>query len=616
MSYFWTPEKYILYFSVGTYLLITTAIGTLIVSTGGSASPFIALWMLVGIFASIFGIWGSLPILIATSVFVAGQYIDHNLTNEVVIIIAISSMLPIIASSIIWHSRLYDNDNSNSQAYKNLASELTEVASKSEVVINAIADGVIAIDYKGIIQLINPAAQNIIGWGKQDALALNYKSVLQLENQKSEPVIGAADPIQEVLNTNQQIRTDNLMLVTKNGKKMIVSLVVSPVGDLGSGVIAVFRDITKEKADEREQAEFISTASHEMRTPVASIEGYLGLALNPQTAQIDSRAHEFIMKAHQAAGHLGRLFQDLLDASKADDGRLSNNPKVVDITKFARDIVLGLEQKAQQKGINLIYKPIPKGTKELHLAPVYFVNLDNDHVREIISNLVENAIKYTPQGQVVVDISGDDDHITLSVKDTGIGIPAEDMPHLFQKFYRVENKDTREIGGTGLGLYICRRLAEIMGGRVWAESSRGNGSTFYVELPRISAQDADRLIEQSASPMATYDYRMTSQTSTAARPVINMASSLPGVAQPTIIPTQTTNQLGSTTSQTQQLTTVNTVPRGEALTPEQIAQYVSRQRALAKQNQPRPDSQPLASQAVTRTQQSIAVPIRESRNSG
>src|SRR5690606_7203888 len=109
---------------------------------------------------------------------------------------------------------------------------------------------------------------------------------------------------------------------THSGKKLLISLVVSPVGQIGSGAIIVFRDITKEKAEEREQAEFISTASHEMRTPVASIEGYLGLTLNPATAQIDEKARDFITKAHESAQHLGRLFQGLLDVTKADDGRI------------------------------------------------------------------------------------------------------------------------------------------------------------------------------------------------------------------------------------------------------------------------------------------------------
>ena len=497
ISYLWTPKKHIIPISLIIYLLLASTTAALIVSTGNTSSPFVALWMLISIFAGIFGLWGSMPILIASTVFVAIQYIDRNLTITTLIITIFSSILPLIAGSIIWHGRStkdeVDNDN---KAYRNLANELSEVASKSEVVINAIGDGVIALDSQGVIQLINPAAQNIIGWGKQDAISLSYKSVLKLVNQRDETLDPVNDPIQQALNSNQEIRTNSLNLITNSGNKLMLSLVASPVGTIGSGVIIVFHDVTKEKVEEREQAEFISTASHEMRTPVASIEGYLGLALNFQTATIDERARDFIMKAHASADHLGHLFQDLLDVTKSDDGRLSNNPTVINIVIFIHDLIQGLKQNATDKGLKIIFKPMPDFSIEKFIAPPYYVNLDNNHIREIINNLVENAIKYTSTGEIAIDINGDDERVIISVKDSGIGIPAEDMSHLFQKFYRVDNKATRAIGGTGLGLYLCRRLAEMMGGSIWVESIYNNGSTFFLELPRISAQEANRISEQ------------------------------------------------------------------------------------------------------------------------
>src|SRR5690606_32680368 len=178
-----------------------------------------------------------------------------------------------------------------------------------------------------------------------------------------------------------------LTLITNSGKKLLISLVASPVGQLGSGIIIVFRDITKEKAEERDQAEFISTASHEMRTPVASIEGYLGLALNPATAQIDEKARMYISKAHEVAQHLGRLFQDLLDITKAEDGRLSNNPRAVEVVTFVQDIVEGLRPGAEAKGLILVYKPAPDDAEDdktsRRLNPVFYANVDNDHLREI-----------------------------------------------------------------------------------------------------------------------------------------------------------------------------------------------------------------------------------------
>jgi PAS domain S-box-containing protein len=584
VSYLWIPKKFIFPVTLAIYWLLAATTIALIISTGGISSSFIALWIIVVIFAGIFGLWGSLPILIAISIFTTNQYLGQNLTVGSMIVIALTSILPLIASVIIWHDKSAKEElDSDSRNYRDLANELSDVTSKSEVVINAIGDGVIAVDGQGIVRLINPAAQRIIGWGKQDALALNYKSVLQLVNQKGEPLDTVNDPVQQVLNINQQIRTNDFTAITKGDKKIAISLVVSPVSEVGSGVIAVFHDITKEKAEERGQAEFISTASHEMRTPVASIEGYLGLALNPQTATIDTRARDFILKAHESAEHLGHLFQDLLDVSRADDGRLSNNPKVVDVVTFVHDIVQGLEQKASDRGLRLVYEPIPDGTKERHLAPVCYVNLDNDHIREIVNNLVENAIKYTLAGEVVVDVSGDDDQVIISVKDSGIGINTEDIPHLFQKFYRVDNKDTREIGGTGLGLYICRRLAEIMGGRIWAESTRNKGSTFFVELPRISSKEANHLLEQQTIKAKQEANEAATQSEPANAP---QAASIP-VAK-------------------------NFVPRSNSLTAEQIAAYVSRQRELAQQQTVPPRAIPPetpANQVGTRSQ-SVSIPTR------
>lgn len=581
VSYIWTPPKLILPFAITTFLLLSATVALLILSTGGLESPFIALWMLVVVFSGIFGLWGLIPILLAVSTFAGFEYVAGNLSVDVMVVIGFSGILPLIASFIIWHNKAGGRDESSAdtKAYRSLASELTEVASKSEVVINAIGDGVIAIDNQGIIQLINPAAQMVLGWGKQDALALNYKSVLQLVNGKDEPLDTSNDPIHQVLNTNQQIRTNDLTVVTKSAKKLMISLVVSPVGESGSGVIVVFRDITKEKAEEREQAEFISTASHEMRTPVASIEGYLGLAMNPTTATIDQRAHDYITKAHESAQHLGRLFQDLLDVSKATDGRLSNIPKLIDLTVFVHDVVQGLKQKASDKGLVLTYVPIPDNETSKRIAPVYNVNLDNDHVREIVNNLVENAIKYTPKGQVTVDVTGDDAHVVISVKDSGIGIPAEDMPHLFQKFYRVDNKDTREIGGTGLGLYLCRRLAETMGGRVWAESVYTQGSTFFVELPRLSSSEATILSEQTDLSPAT------EPAAVAPPPPDNNLQAAP--IEPAATETKEPDVKPATS-----------VPRGESLSREQIEAYVAKQKALIAE-QPGANPQPTENPAVS-----------------
>ena len=490
---FWLPRKHETEIGIFVYLLTVAVATTTIITSGGVVSPFLVMWIIVAIFAGFFGavilgIMGLLVILqiIATSV-------QQGINIQFIIGYLFFGFLPLIFSLVLWIRRQKTDDNTS-----NLENRLSAVESKSDVVINAIDDGVLAISKDGNIELINPSAQQIIGWDQGDALGLNWKSVLKLVTSDGKDVEDLENPIAQSLSKNQPTHNDKLFLLTSSEKRILVSIVSSPVGTDGEGVIVVFRDITKEKAEEREQAEFISTASHEMRTPVASIEGYLGLALNPATAHIDEKARDFITKAHESAQHLGRLFQDLLDISKVEDGRMKNNPKIINVNEFLKNIFDGLATKADEKQLNYIFMPdIIDDGKEKSLQPIFYANIDPDHFREVVSNLIENAIKYTPSGEVIVNITGDDKQISVSVKDSGIGIPAEDIPHLFQKFYRVDNSDTREIGGTGLGLYLSRRLAEAMSGNLRVESKYKEGSTFYLEIPRMSSSDAKQRLESA-----------------------------------------------------------------------------------------------------------------------
>ena len=490
---FWLPRKHETEIGIFVYLLTVAVAATTIITSGGVISPFLVMWIIVAIFAGFFGaiilgIMGLLVILqiIATSV-------QQGINIQFIIGYLFFGFLPLIFSLVLWIRRQKTDDNTSS-----LENKLSAVESKSDVVINAIDDGVLAISKDGNIELINPSAQQIIGWDQGDALGLNWKSVLKLVTSDGKDVEDLENPIVQSLSRNQPTHNDKLFLLTSSEKRILVSIVSSPVGTDGEGIIVVFRDITKEKAEEREQAEFISTASHEMRTPVASIEGYLGLALNPATAHIDEKARDFITKAHESAQHLGRLFQDLLDISKVEDGRMKNNPKIINVNEFLKDIFDGLATKASEKQLNYIFMPDIVGeSKEKSLQPIFYANIDPDHFREVVSNLIENAIKYTPSGEVVVNITGDDKQISVSVKDSGIGIPAEDIPHLFQKFYRVDNSDTREIGGTGLGLYLSRRLAEAMSGNLRVESKYKEGSTFYLEIPRMNSSEAKQRLESA-----------------------------------------------------------------------------------------------------------------------
>ncbi len=507
VSYFVAPTQRLKGSATLNYALFLASTTYLVVSTGALDSAYLSLWVAALAFAGWFGLGGVVVGTAALAAFIVHEYLITGLAGGDIVQSVLIGALPLIASFLVWGRSLAaaNQQTKEDKSYHELAGELSKVSGKSEVVINAIGEGVLAIDGQGVIELMNPAAEQLLGWPRHDALTLSYKSILKMKDTKNQAVTDANDPVAQVIASNKPVKNDSFSLETQSGKTFLASITVNPVGQLGQGVIVVFRDITSEKSDERQRAEFISTASHEMRTPVASIEGYLGLALNPATATIDEKARDFITKAHESAQHLGRLFSDLLDVSKADDSRLKNDPKIVDVVPFVHDIVQGLTPKATEKGLRVLYKPMPDGGSAgaatdpvRRLNPVFYANVDNDHLREVAQNLVENAIKYTPKGEVVVDVTGDETHVIISITDTGIGIPREDQAHLFQKFYRVDNSDTREIGGTGLGLYLCRRLAETMGGRIWVESEYKRGSTFFVEVPRTDHDEAQRLIEQAS----------------------------------------------------------------------------------------------------------------------
>lgn len=497
-----TPKKRfapILVFAVFACNITTTAL--LILGSGGvEHSPYLIIWALMSGVSLGVGLLGGALVAGVSIAYMMWRAATYAITDIDIIYVSVSTYVPLLIGYILWGKRRASTKpeiDQEERDYHDLASELRQVAGKSEVVINAIDDGVIALDSQGTIELINPAAQRMIGWGKHDALGLNYRSVLKLVDSRNQPITDTTDPIAKTLTTNQALVDETLSLVTSAGKHILLSIVATPVGQLGAGIIVVFRNVTRKKTEEREQTEFISTASHEMRTPVASIEGYLGLALNPATATIDAKAREFLTKAHAASQHLGHLFQDLLDVTKLDDGRLVSNPEVVDLAPLVSEVVDGFAPMAADKNLRLIFTP----NSSIHTStvnPIYYIDVDPNHFREVLANLVENAVKYTYQGEVVIDMTGDDFHVTISVRDTGIGIPKEDQSHLFQKFYRVDSTDTRTIGGTGLGLYLCRKLTESMGGRIWVESEFGKGSTFFLDFPRLPHEEAMRRIDAAA----------------------------------------------------------------------------------------------------------------------
>lgn len=380
---------------------------------------------------------------------------------------------------------------------------------ESDALLDAIEDGVAFIDQKGTIQVFNPGASTITGWPQEEAIGLDFRSVFKLINDKGEAYTDNQSPFMRVFQERTVIRDNQATLISRSNKHIAIHVSVSPLWSddkqVVTGAVAVFRDVSVERGEERQRAEFISTASHEMRTPVAAIEGYLALAMNDKVSTIDAKARSYLEKAHMSTQHLGQLFQDLLTSAKAEDGRLPSHPTAVELGQFLENLTDDLRFAAKKKDLTLEFVIGTSGDtidassdNNKVVRPLYYAYADPDRLREVITNLFDNAVKYTDTGKISIGLTGDQNIVQFYIKDTGPGIPPEDIPHLFQKFYRVDNSATRTIGGTGLGLFISRKIIELYNGKIWVESELKKGSTFYVNLPRLDSQKAKAIEAQTA----------------------------------------------------------------------------------------------------------------------
>ena len=393
----------------------------------------------------------------------------------------------------------------------------------ANLVLNTIDSGVIIVLPTGVIEYINPAAVSLLGGQvAQNFLGAKLEDILKLENGQGVAIPAQNNLVFYAVNNGQNYTTREYFLVNLQGQKKPVAFKVITAHSPKNERIVTFYDITSELEAESEQTEFISTASHEMRTPVASIEGYLGLALNPKTATIDERAKKYLEEAHKSSQHLGKLFRDLLDVTKLDDKRIKAHLTPIEVTSTVRSIAEGQIPKMSEKNIHFTFGSSSSANMNggRVINQEVFAAIDVDFLREIVNNLIENAIKYTNNGGGIwVNVRGDGDRVLINVTDTGIGISPEDSKHVFQKFYRADNSETRTIGGTGLGLYIVKERVEAMSGSTWVESTFGEGSTFYVAFPRLTYEEYLRRKQIEANTQA-----MTPQNSVASNPAVSASN--------------------------------------------------------------------------------------------
>ena len=454
----------------------------------------------------------------------------------------------------------------------------------ANLVLNTIDSGVVIVLPTGVIEYINPAAVSLLGGQMaQNFLGAKLEDILKLENGQGVAIPAQNNLVFYAVNNGQNYTTREYFLVNLQGQKKPVAFKIITAHSPKNERIVTFYDITSELEAESEQTEFISTASHEMRTPVASIEGYLGLALNPKTATIDERAKKYLEEAHKSSQHLGKLFRDLLDVTKLDDKRIKAHLTPIEVTSTVRSIAEGQIPKMSEKNIHFTFGSSSSANMNggRVINQEVFAAVDVDFLREIINNLIENAIKYTNNGGGIwVNVRGDGDRVLINVTDTGIGISPEDSKHVFQKFYRADNSETRTIGGTGLGLYIVKERVEAMSGSTWVESTFGEGSTFYVAFPRLTYEEYLRRKQIEANTQAMTPQGAATSAPDASAPNKNQTpapmqfsteTTTPGqVAAPAVAPAaapvSTTMNTPIQTEAPMQAPTVSTIPTQEPAT--------------------------------------------------
>jgi PAS domain S-box-containing protein len=349
------------------------------------------------------------------------------------------------------------------------------VAQKKELflLIDSIHDGIIATDAECKITLINKTALKILGMIGSTKMLLGKDANQILTTIGND---GKFSVLKEAMDKEEPVIRDDLRLVRED-KTLKLHTNTTPILNNGQikGAIVLFRDVTATKKLEEQRAEFNAIASHELRTPLTIIEGYLYYLLTESDLKYDKKTKEFIRKSHEASSQLLHLTNDILTVIKADENELKVNIEDTDIKKLVKTIVDGFKPKAAEAKIKLVFETtgsIPK------------VETDQSKIKEVITNLIENAIKFTEKGSVNVRLSyPKQGQIMLEVIDTGIGISTENQKMIFHKFYRSEDWQTRKRGGTGLGLYISKTFIERLGGRIAVKSDKGKGSNFYFKLP-------------------------------------------------------------------------------------------------------------------------------------
>lgn len=376
-----------------------------------------------------------------------------------------SQVLDMQGSSEI--TNITNNLNDLSEVIRLTQENLEQESKRLHSILSYMTDGVLATNRRGQIIMINDMAKRQLGVERDDALNQNILELLKIEDEYELRDLITQSP--ELMIYSQNLNGEYISL------RVRFALIRRESGFI-SGLVAVLHDTTEQEKEERERRLFVSNVSHELRTPLTSVKSYLE-ALD-EGALTEPVAPDFIKVSLDETNRMMRMVTDLLHLSRIDNETSHLDVELINFTAFITFILNRFDKMKSQDE-----------EKKYELVRDYPINsvwieIDTDKMTQVIDNILNNAIKYSPDGgKITVSMKTTDDQMILSISDQGLGIPKEDLPKIFDRFYRVDKARSRAQGGTGLGLAIAKEIVKQHNGFIWAKSEYGKGSTFTIVLP-------------------------------------------------------------------------------------------------------------------------------------
>ncbi|MDE3104358.1 MAG: PAS domain S-box protein [Acidobacteriota bacterium] len=359
---------------------------------------------------------------------------------------------------------------------------LRTLTRQSDSILESVGDGILGIDLDGNVTVVNPAAAQMLGYKQAEMLGQNLHALIQPRRGDGAPYPEEESPIRNSIYERDTVRVEDEIFLRKDGTSLPVEYVARPqidsTGDTGEGkavgVVVAFTDTTERRALDRMKDEFISTVSHELRTPLTSLRGALGLLTGNALTARPEKMQQMLQIAISNTDRLVRLVNDILDLERIGSGKAELMMATCNAEDLFRRAITTQQSRTPKPNIRMLYS-----------ANGVTVWADPDRIVQTLNNLISNAIKFSPPGSEIRMSArhNDENEAIFEVSDQGRGIDADKLEHIFDRFRQGDASDTRTIGGTGLGLAICRSIVNQHGGRIWATSTPGKGTSVFFTLP-------------------------------------------------------------------------------------------------------------------------------------